>query len=514
MPVFYIDSIDDPVVLDGQDNWAGGQMSFARARQIGETQAKSVKNHVVSVVGELRGRHGIASIGGIAGTAPAPIQAIIFFDRVLDDRLIAFTEGNARQFNAGAWSAYFTAGIANANEMVGVVQLTDKLYWTDQTIGKIRTFDGATVSTIASSPAATIIETHTNRIIASGVSAIPDAIYFSDILGGDSWDMVNGQTRVGGGDGDPIVALKSWLDTGIVVFKRNSVFLMDANPLSSVANMSIKRIHRTLGCVAKGSICQVGQDVWFLSKSGIQSVQRQLATSDSQITSPVSMPIQDVILNIRWDMVYKCKAACYNNYYILAVPVNSNELDTLIVYHYLTGGWAIFDGWEVSCFYEQPYLGANRLLIGQRGGDVVEWRDYVPELQDSPSDFQDKGVTVPTELITRAFIFQEPLNSKVGFYGELDVLTQDVTFSIYAICDDKDPVHIRTYTISAGNLLIPQNVPFVLPAAGVWTTKRFPLFQLQPFRELQLKIVSTAGHFVMRRLIVEAQMDTIELREI
>ena len=405
---FYNDAIDDPILLDGQDDWSGGQFSFARARQVGANQAKSVKNHVISIIGELRGRHGIASIGGTAGTAASTIQALIFFDRVVDDRLLAFTQGNVRQFSGGVWSAYFTAGLS-ASEMVGVCQLTDNLYWTDQSLAKIRKWDGTTVSTIASSAGATIIETHTNRLVASGISAIPDAVYFSNLLDGDSWDLLNGQIRIGGGDGDPIVAIKSWLDTGIVVFKRNSVFIVDANPISSVANFSVKRVHRTLGCVAKGSVCQVGPDVWFLSKSGIQSVQRQLATSDSQITVPVSQPIQDLILKIRWDMAYKCKATCYNNHYLLAVPMDSNELDTILVHHYLTGGWSVFTGWDVACFYEQPYQGASRLLIGLRNGDVVEWRDYIPELQDTPSDFQDKGVDVPTELITRAFIFQEPL---------------------------------------------------------------------------------------------------------
>ena len=99
---FYNDAIDDPVLLDGQDDWSGGQFSFARASQVGANQAKSVKNHVVSIIGELRGRHGIASIGGTAGTAPSTIQALIFFDRVVDDRLLAFTQGNARQFSGGS----------------------------------------------------------------------------------------------------------------------------------------------------------------------------------------------------------------------------------------------------------------------------------------------------------------------------------------------------------------------------------------------------------------------------
>src|SRR5262245_53681463 len=103
MPVWYNDAIDDPILLDGQDDWSGGQFSFARARQVRPNQAKSLKNFVISIIGELRGRHGIKSLGGdgTVGTAASRIQSLIFFDRVLDDRLLAFTQGKCFEFSGG-----------------------------------------------------------------------------------------------------------------------------------------------------------------------------------------------------------------------------------------------------------------------------------------------------------------------------------------------------------------------------------------------------------------------------
>ena len=509
------DQVDDEIILDATDTFIGGQLSFARARQVGENQAKSILNHIISIDGELRCRHGINSLGGdgTVGTAAAIIQAIIWYDLVAVDRLVAITQGDAFEWNGSAWVAYFTAGISDPTLRVDLVQLTENLYWADPALG-IRQWNGTAVSTVAGSPICSILEVHSNRLVAAGLTSMPDAVAFSDILDPGTWDITNSVLRLGSGGGDPVVALRTWLDTGLVVFKRNSVWLIDANPVSSVANFSIKKVHGTVGCVARNSVCQVGQDIWFLSRTGIQSVQRQLATSDTQVTMPVSQPIQDIIQMIRWDMAHKSYGICYNNYYLLAIPVNSNEPDVILCYHYLTGGWTVFSGWDVSVFREQPFEGVTRLLVGQQGGDVCEWRDYIADTAIIPAtDFKDKGLEIPTEIETRAYTFQQPLNLKSAFYGELDVFTQDTTFSIWAKLDDEDPIHVRTYEITLDNVQLPVTLPFTLTAKGRWTTKRFPLHQLPRFREFQFRIISESGRFIMRRLVMSAFLDTIELKE-
>lgn len=511
------EQLDDEIWIEAYDTFIGGQLSFARARQVGETQAKQILNHVISIDGELRCRHGIASLGGdgTIGTAAAIVQAIIWYDRVASDKLVAFSQGNAFEWNGSAWVAYFTAAVSDVTDRIDLVQLTDNLYWADGGAAGVRKFDGTTVTTIGTSPVATILEVHANRLVASGVATVPDAVYFSDILDPSTWDMTNACLRIGSGGGEPVVGLKTWLDTGVLVFKRNSVWLIDANPLSSVANFAIKRVHGTVGCVARNSICQIGQDIWFLSRTGVQSVQRQMATSDTQITIPMSQPVQDIIQNIRWDHAHKSYGICYNNYYILAIPVDADEPDTVLVFHYLTGGWTVFTGWTPSCFYEQPFEGVTRLLIGEQGGDVVAWKDYLTDSEVVASDFTDKGVAISTTLEGRAFIFQAPLNFKSAFYGELDVFTQDVTFSIYIILDGEDPIFVRTYTLGIASVTLPVTIPFTLSAGGRWTTKRFPLNipSITKAREFQIKIVSTSGRFIMRRLVMSAFLDTIALEE-
>ena len=234
---------------------------------------------------------------------------------------------------------------------------------------------------------------------AAGTADVPDGVYFSDILDPLTWDLVNNQVRIGAGDGEPIVALKAWQESNLLVFKRRGVWVINCDPThATAASFAVAKIHNTIGCVSRRSVCQVGQDVWFLSRNGVMSVQKQIGTSSNLIALPVSQQIQDVILRIRWDHAHKSCAACYNNYYLLSVPVESNEPDTVLVYHYMTGGWTIFNGWDACTFLEQPHEGLTRLLMGCVNGEVREWLDYLDDDEIEPAlDFRDglQGVILP-----------------------------------------------------------------------------------------------------------------------
>src|SRR5207248_6349327 len=65
------------------------------------------------------------------------------------------------------------------------------------------------------------------RLIASGQTTAPDAIYFSGILNDALWAGVPGgyQIQVGGGDGAAITAVLPWTGTNLAVFKHNSVWV-------------------------------------------------------------------------------------------------------------------------------------------------------------------------------------------------------------------------------------------------------------------------------------------------
>ena len=378
------------------------------------------------------------------------------------------------------------------------------------------------------SPGARVLSVHGTRLVASGISDVPDAVDFSDLLDGETWDSTNMRLRIGAGDGDPVIGHISWQETGVLVFKRQSTWLVDANPLNDVAEFAIRLVHGTIGCVARKSIAQVGQDVWFLSRSGVQSVQKQLATDNNQITVPVSQPIQDVIANIRWDHAHKACARFYNNQYLLSVPVNSNDPDTVLCFNTLTGGWTIIAGWDACYFIEQPFEGQTRLLVGTKDGLLCEWMDYINDASE-PADAYREGIggveldfDLPADMepppdyiariITRALVFNEPLNPKSGFYAELEYILSDVEFSVWAILDGKDRVLLQEFSNEVSQAYLPADLPFMLPELAGWARKRVPLHHLAPFRELQFEIECPVGKLLLREITASAFVDTLELR--
>lgn len=527
MPLFFNDAVDDPLAFDACPSFSGGQVSFQRANIIAQNQAQLIENFIISINGEIEKRRGSSTIGGgYVGAQGSRIQGMLNLDTVSDEKLVAFTQGEARWLNGSSWDLFFSAAISDTDEVISPVQLTDKIFWTDSNKGGIRLWDGATVSTIASSPSATFLTAHGVRLVASGLTDVKDAIEFSDLLDGETWDSVNQRLRIGAGDGDPVKCHISWQETGILVFKRSSTWLIDANPQVPVAEFPIKLVHSSIGCVAPKSVAQVGQDIWFLSMSGVQSVQKQLATSNNEITVPVSQPVQDIIRRIRWDHAHKSAAVFHNNQYMLSVPVDGNDPDTVICFNVLTGGWSVISGWSACWFMRQPYEGTFRLLYGTNEGKVREWLDYersegahsyletmgaIDLPFDLPQDFPDIA-DFDAILRTRALTFSEPVNPKSGFYAEIEFVTSSVSFDVYAIIDGAPRVLLQSYENLNPIIELPIDLPFDFPESPGWARKRFPLHHLEPFRELQFEIVCTVGKLTLRDITASAFIDTTELR--
>ena len=286
MPFFNSDELDDPLSYEVCPTWSGGQVSFVRANRLEETQSALIDNCTIDLTGLLMKRRGTRNLaeGFVSGVAAKRVQAVFWWVTATEESLIAFSNTKAYEFISGAYALLFDASVNDPDEAISVVQLADDLYWTDSSDTGIRKWNGTTVSTVATSPVATILESFTNRLIASGADATPDTLHFSDILNSAVWN-VNNKVRIGA-DGDSITAVKGWQDSIVVVFKEHSTWVVDATPTLTVANMSVKNVHHSVGCLAKRSIAQVGQDLWFLSRSGIQSVQRQFATSNNVIAGP------------------------------------------------------------------------------------------------------------------------------------------------------------------------------------------------------------------------------------
>jgi hypothetical protein len=216
------------------------------------------------------------------------------------------------------------------------------------------------------------------------------------------------------GLGDPITGLATWVGFNVVVFCKNSCYVVDTNPVPATASptipaastFSIRTISTSSGCLSHGSITQVGEDLYYLSRTGIRSIRRTM--EENMIASDVgiiSYPIQDVIDSINWAKADIATGIWWRGRYLLSVPTGASTTnDTTIVYNTNTQSWmgvwrgdvTIASGVESSYINPTDYAvtqftGGKPFLISlDKIGNPLQFRDFVEDINVVDTDYQDR----------------------------------------------------------------------------------------------------------------------------
>jgi len=147
---------------------------------------------------------------------------------------------------------------------------------------------------------------------------ILDEIIVSDILDSDTYDQIYSQFRFNAGTADFNVGLHSFSDDKLVVFNRNSIHLVSG----AGQGANVQLITDEVGCVARQSIIQVGNNILFLSDNGVYGANFQDLYNLRGNEVPLSSPINPVIQLINRDIWDKSVGVYFDNRYYLAVPLN------------------------------------------------------------------------------------------------------------------------------------------------------------------------------------------------
>ena len=147
---------------------------------------------------------------------------------------------------------------------------------------------------------------------------ILDEVITSDILDSDTYDQVYAQFRFNAGTADFNVGLHSFSDDKLLVFNRNSIHLVSGAGQSAATQL----ITNEVGCVARKSIIQVGNNVLFLSDNGVYGANFQDLYNLRGNEVPLSSPINPIIQRINRDVWDKSVGVYFDNRYYLAVPLN------------------------------------------------------------------------------------------------------------------------------------------------------------------------------------------------
>ncbi len=193
---------------------------------------------------------------------------------------------------------------------------------------------------------------------------ILDEIIASDILDTDTYDQIYAQYRFNAGEADFNVALHSFSEDNLMVFNRNSIHLV-ANT-TTLQGASTKLLTNEVGCVARQSIQQVGNQVIFLSDNGVYSTQFFDEYNLRGTETPLSEPINTTIQRINKTYWENSVAVYFDNRYFIAVPLDSEDgtvvatkNNAVLVYNFLNKQWESIDQVNNDDFHI-----SNLLVVG------------------------------------------------------------------------------------------------------------------------------------------------------
>ena len=374
-----------------------------------------------------------------------------------------------------------------------------------------------------------LLTAHSNRLFCSTAdTSVPgDTLYVSDILDGESWDLLGNSIRIGGGDGDPITALLPWFGFKMLAFKERSVWSVDANPAQEVGDWEIKLINNRVGCIAWRSAQQVGPDVFFLSRDGVRSLSTIESGAQTDVSSPISAPINDYIERITRTKAHRSCAVYYRNRYLLSVAMDGGtEPTTTLVFNAEQKSWSgYWSGWTPLSYAVTAFGGKIRLQFGDNSGKLFTWLDYVAEKDATDSYYKDQTTGYATKLTSRAYNFKEVYADKLGYQVEYDLdnrlpSSQTVDFFFLKnmteagnelLMEDSDTITDEAgdpITEESGEVELESGV--VIPHDTGHYVKAFNMLSRGKFKEIQYIVTTDVGRLSLHSIKASAFSDAID----
>ena len=189
---------------------------------------------------------------------------------------------------------------------------------------------------------------------------ILDEVIISDILDSNTYDQIYGQFRFNAGKSDFNVGLHSFSDDKLLVFNRNSIHLVGG----AGQGAQVQLITDEVGCVARQSIIQVGNNVLFLSDNGVYGANFQDLYNLRGNEVPLSSPINPIIQRINRDVWDKSVGVYFDNRYYLAVPLDGSQVNNaILIFNFMNKQWESVDTTSA------PNWNIANLIVGGKKSD-------------------------------------------------------------------------------------------------------------------------------------------------
>jgi hypothetical protein len=214
---------------------------------------------------------------------------------------------------------------------------------------------------------------------------VPGATVFSGTAGPRAIDINKN-------DGQRVTGIGFFQDV-LIIFKEESIYQLYFNDSDGFV---VQRISSSYGAVAHDPIASVENDCYFLTDKGIYVLGNEPNYYASIRTNELTSRVKTLLQRITdWD---KCRAIYHDDRYWLTVPLDTGDVNAMIVYDRRFYAWALWDGIEAR----------DMIIFKDRDGDGQKHfyflDDNEPQMQEFLwGSYNDNGETINQVFRTRAF---------------------------------------------------------------------------------------------------------------
>jgi hypothetical protein len=563
MNPFFQDGLDDPLLAAGTVSFSGWNPTL-KPSLLDDMHLVEAQNVIMDVDGLCVQRPGLdyLALVEVQGGNSSPVQGIIYFDTRGRERIIVARGGQffeMEEVDEDSRANLIHGVNTQLMSQVNFAQLNETLYFADSawglgwmrwtggafTYGRVKVAKNITNTGAQQTlPDFSDVIAHRFRLFAYAEKS--DEIWVGAYLNGASpgdWDLLN-SFRVGDGDGDFIVSLCSFQDNKLVVLKQSSIYSVDTSAEKS-ADFTIQKLTGLAGCSARRTVVQLGQDVLFLSRLGVMSLGALIQTNSISSSTAISGAIRSIIERINWKYAHNAWAVSWRQYYLLALPIDSEQgASKIVVYNTQTKEWVgqwdsplpdifkketdapiisygtrasqieftdmsvvVFAGW--TCGTVTRFDGKIETVICDNVGRIFKLDEFLEEDYYSSEEFSKMDITA--SLKTKMWDMQLPDAQKQLFRLELEAHRQSTPkLSVSIQRDGYESQHVGEYSFNENLSQFPITFPLQFSRASI--QKRSLHLRSANFgRWRELSIILTTkgkGRLSMRGIRFDAFADT------
>lgn len=459
-------------------------------------------------------------------TGSNPQGAFFFKPQAGSTTMVILNGGNTYLWNGTSTSptALGSTTFANTTENIASAILNQVAYVSPGQSDNGRSWDGAAAdwtdegNTNADAPRGTLLCQQSGRLCAAGESTTSgrqDYTSFSDIFDGHTWDRTANNKRTPTDGSEAITAINTYRKEEILVHTAFSTHSWNISG-STVSPFTRITLDAKLGCIAPRSVVVIGDDAFFLSADlQLRSIKRTVQDLAFGVTNPVTYFVPNLMERINPLYAHRCAAIFYNNYYLLACPLDNSTRNNAVIAFDMLHQLQTPSGNMPVCVGEWTNMSVNQFVITYFSG--VAKLHYLDDTDGSIKQMfdgstNDDGAEIVPQIDFRAFDYKFPNNPKTAVDGVMQFLGTSGIATLSFAKDDAQFTTIGTKQIGGTSALLPVFLPFQLSVDSGVTPWYFTMYGLGQSRYWQPRLTFNGRAMNLKQLTLRSYVEKFQTR--